>query len=171
MSRSTTASRHCAGSSARARSRTCSNSRDKLCASGPSSGESGSATIGSSPSGSASARGSARRERCRCASLNAIRYSHVENCARSSNRASPRHARRNTSCATSSASSWPSPNRRNAAYTRSAWSMTSSANASSSPKRALWISSCSEGGAALTARLYRLSRRAPRAGDARCGPG
>jgi hypothetical protein len=40
-----------------------------------------------------------------------------------------------------------------------------------SPARALWISSCSRVGTALTARLYGVSRRAPRVSDARCDLG
>ena len=64
--------------------------------------------------------GGGRRERRRWASLNAIRYSQVDNCARSLNRDKPRQARRNTSCATSSASLASSPKRRNAPTTRSA---------------------------------------------------
>src|SRR6185437_7926549 len=82
---------------------------------------------------------------------------------RSWNRGRPRHARRNTSCATSSASPASRPKRLSAPYTRSAWSITSSANASSSPARARRISSCSEVGAAFTAPLYlrRPRLRAP----------
>lgn len=57
-----------------------------------------------------------RRPARRLASLSPMRYSHVKNCERRSKRSMPRHARRNASWTTSSASADSPVNRRITAY-------------------------------------------------------